>query len=181
VVRAENRQISRTRNTGARAAAGEVLVFVDADTCIDAALVRAALAAIDRGAVGGGAGVRFDGRVPFWANITLELFLLGFRLLRLTGGCFLFCTRRAYEEVGGWDEEIFAGEEIVMCRALGRLGRFVILRNRVLTSGRKLRTHSAREILGLFLRAAVSGRKMMRNREGLDLWYAPRREEKERA
>jgi len=44
-----------TRNAGARASTGEVLIFVDADTRIDAAVVRAALAALRSGAVGGGA------------------------------------------------------------------------------------------------------------------------------
>src|SRR5258708_6345624 len=43
VVNVEKRQIAATRNAGARASTGEILIFVDADTRIDVAVVRAAL------------------------------------------------------------------------------------------------------------------------------------------
>jgi glycosyltransferase involved in cell wall biosynthesis len=178
VVRAENRQISKTRNTGAKASVGDVLVFVDADTSIDPEIVRAAVAVIEKGGIGGGAGVRLDGKVPFWATVMLELTVLLFRVAGYTGGCFLFCTRQALEKAGGWDETLFAGEEIELCRALKRHGKFVVLRHRVMTSGRKLRTHSAREIVGFFIKAALMGRRAVRSRDGLELWYGPRREEK---
>lgn len=177
VVRAENRQISKTRNAGARAATGDLLVFVDADTCISAPVLRAVIRAVDRGAVGGGAGMRMDGKIPLWGLFLLESTLAVFRVLRFTGGAFLFCTREAFDRAGGWDETVFAGEELILCRALHRQGKFVILRERVLTSGRKLRTHSTREIFGVFAKAALRGRKMMGSREGLELWYGPRRDE----
>jgi hypothetical protein len=45
----------------------------------------------------------------------------------------------------------------------------------VVTSGRKLRTHSAHELFGSMFRIAVKGRKAVRSREGLELWYAERR------
>lgn len=54
------RQIAATRNAGARAAAGDWLVFVDADTIISEAVLREAVAALSAGAVGGGCVVRFD-------------------------------------------------------------------------------------------------------------------------
>mgnify|MGYP007020062689 CR=1 FL=1 len=43
-----------------------------------------------------------------------------------------------------------------------------MLRERVITSGRKLRTHSALELL------RVAGRLLLRRREGLEYWYGPR-------
>jgi hypothetical protein len=79
--------------------------------------------------------------------------------------------------VGGFDETLYAAEELALCRALGRRGRFAILRETVLTSGRKLRTHSAREIVWAALRVAFAGRAGVRDRSRLDLWYAPRRED----
>jgi hypothetical protein len=62
-----------------------------------------------------------------------------------------------------------------MSRALRRRGRFVILRESVTTSGRKLRAHSGREVLGILLRLALSGPTAMRRRDSLDIWYGERR------
>ena len=44
LIAVEFRQIAATRNAGARAANGEMLVFVDADTIVTAAAVHAAIA-----------------------------------------------------------------------------------------------------------------------------------------
>ena len=57
VLRVEHRHIAATRNAGARATTHPILVFVDADTLIDAPVLQAALSALEGGAVGGGAGV----------------------------------------------------------------------------------------------------------------------------
>src|SRR4051812_1771887 len=46
VVHVSHRQISKTRNSGARAATGDVLIFVDADTRVDRGVVGAALDAM---------------------------------------------------------------------------------------------------------------------------------------
>lgn len=177
VVNVAHRQIAATRNSGARAARGEVLVFVDADTLIDETVLRSALTALRSGAVGGGADVRFDGRVPLYARAFSAL-LLGFsRAARLASGCFVFCTREAFASAGGFDESLFGAEEWALSRALARQGRFVILREPVTTSGRKLRTHSATEVLRVFLRIGLRGPRVLRERRGLDLWYGERRED----
>src|SRR5262245_4141770 len=55
VLPVKHRQIAATRNSGARAARGERLFFVDADTTINPRAVAAALQSMDKGAVGGGA------------------------------------------------------------------------------------------------------------------------------
>src|ERR1035441_6931555 len=55
VVPVNHRQIAATRNSGARAAKGERLFFVDADTTINPRAVAEALRYMDKGAVGGGA------------------------------------------------------------------------------------------------------------------------------
>ena len=68
-------------------------------------------------------------------------------------------------------------EEAALSWKLGRRGKFIVLPQRVTTSGRKLRTYSAREILGLFVRAAIGGRRELRKREGLEVWYGERRED----
>jgi glycosyltransferase involved in cell wall biosynthesis len=179
VIAVSHRQIAATRNAGARAAAGEWLVFVDADTIISDAVLGDAIAALRAGAVGGGCLIRFDGRVPRYGRVLIAMVLPLYRALGLAAGCFLFCTHQAFDAVGGFDESLFAAEEAVMSRALHRQGRFVLLRAAVTTSGRKLRAHSGREVIGTLLRLAFRGPSAFRRREGLDLWYGPRRADPE--
>jgi len=180
LVSVAHRQIAATRNSGARAASGELLIFVDADTLVNEAVVRAALQAMRDGAAGGGAAVRFDGVVPMYARLLLPVLVRLFRAARWAAGCFMFCTRDAFVAVGGFDETFYGAEELVMSRALKRYGRFVVLRQTVTTSGRKLRTHSARELLRIIARLALRGPKSVRQRHGMDLWYAERREDPHR-
>jgi glycosyltransferase involved in cell wall biosynthesis len=175
VVRVEHRQIAATRNAGARAARGDWLVFVDADTIVPAETLRAAIGALRRGVVGGGCRVDFEGPMPLYARLFLFIASPVYRWLGLAAGCFLFCTRNAFDAVGGFDEELYASEEVTMSRSLRRHGRFVVLRESVVTSGRKLRTHTAREVLGTLLDAILTGGRMVRKRERLHVWYGPRR------
>jgi glycosyltransferase involved in cell wall biosynthesis len=178
VIPINRRQISAARNAGAREALrnGDVkwLVFLDADTKLPRATLREAMNALEGGAAGGGSSVEFDGPIPRWAEIMLAIFLAVFRLFKWTGGCFVFCRRDAFEKTGGWDESLFAGEELYMAQALKRAGRFVVLRESVITSGRKLRAHSAREILTSLARIGFSGRRAVRDRKALGLWYGER-------
>lgn len=179
VVPVSRRQISAARNAGAREALrrstspDDVLVFVDADTQVPELTLKAAIAALKGGAVGGGSAVRFDGPVPLFTQQVLKVFLVLFRLMNAAGGCFIFCTQRDFEATGGWDERLFAGEEVYMCGALKRQGQFVILREEVVTSGRKLREFGLGRILATLARLAVLGRRGVSSRKGLDLWYGP--------
>jgi glycosyltransferase involved in cell wall biosynthesis len=176
VVRLDARRIASARNAGARAARGALLVFVDADTVVPPATLAAALRAIDSGAVGGGAPVAFDGRVPLWARIMTAILNPLFRLLRASGGCFVFARRDVFfERTPGWDESLLVSEELSMCRELRRAGRFAVLREKVVTSGRKLRTHSAREILGALVSIGLRGRRGANDRRFAALWYGDRR------
>lgn len=174
VVPVAHRQIAATRNSGARAASGDFLIFVDADTLVNEPVVRAALNALRGGAIGGGCDLKFDGRLPVWGTLMVMSFRPLYRLGRLASGSFLFCTRQAFDAVGGFNEEMYAAEEAAMSRALRREGRFVILSESVVTSGRKLRAYSAWEIVRVLGRLAARG---PRKREGLDIWYGARRED----
>ncbi len=174
VVAVEHRHIAATRNSGARAARGHSLLFVDADTCVDRGVIGAMKTALDAGVVGGGAAVRFDAEAPRWGAIAMDVVIFGFRRLGLAAGCFLFCTRGAYEAVGGFDERFFGGEEIAMSAALKRRGRFVVLREPVVTSSRKLRARSFWD-MAAFVGALLLRPGRVRSRRGLDYWYGDSR------
>lgn len=177
VLRVAHRHIAATRNAGARATSGEYLAFVDADTLVDARVLAAAMTALDDGIVGGGAAVRLGGRLAWHERVLVAVSIWGFRRARVAPGCFVFCTRDAFEAVGGFDERYYAGEDVAISRALARHGRFTILREAVVTSARKLRTHPLREQLALLVRFAWQGRRMLHSRDALGLWYGGRRDE----
>jgi len=179
VVRVNLRQIAATRNAGAREAIGDKLIFVDADTLVTMEVVRAAIEAMNQGAAGGGCAVNFDGQLPRYARLAFPVMVRLFRATGFACGCFLFCTRRAFDAVGGFDETLFASEEITMSRALKRQGPFVVLRESVMSSGRKMRMYSGREVLGLFGGILLGGPKSLKKRDGLEVWYGGRREESE--
>ena len=177
LTRVNLRQIAATRNAGAREAIGDKLIFVDADTVVSEQVVRTAIEAMNKGAAGGGSAVSFDGRLPRYAELVHPTLVRLFRATGLACGCFLFCTRRAFEAAGGFDERLFASEEIAMSRALKRQGRFVVLRESVTTSGRKLRMYSGKQVLRLFAGLLLAGPKALRRRDGLEVWYGGARED----
>ncbi|PYL63748.1 MAG: hypothetical protein DMF25_09495 [Verrucomicrobia bacterium] len=94
----------------------------------------------------------------------------------LGAGAFLFTSRKNFEAIGGFDEQFFIGEEIFFSLALKRLGRFKILREAIVTSGRKLRMYSPGTILTRSLAIIIRGTRAARSRDRLDLWYNGKRE-----
>jgi len=132
---AESRQgVAFARNAGGRAARTPLLVWVDADTAIPGELLRRIVdECVDARVVGGGVETRHRPRralVALW----LTLWRLGARSLRMVQGSVQFCRRSAFEELGGYDERLFMGEDVDFAWRLQRLarsagGRFVLIRD----------------------------------------------------
>jgi len=176
VIPINRRQIAASRNAGARAARGEYLFFVDADTRINRAHVTGGIAALENGYAGGGARVAMDGFVPFWGRLLLRGFSSVYFGLNLGAGAFLFTSRRNFDVVGGFDEQYFAGEEVYFSLELKKLGGFKVLREPVVTSARKLRMYPAKDFLRKFFGVIFRGPQGVRSREKLSLWYDGKRE-----
>lgn len=176
VITKHHRQIAATRNSGAGIARGKLFIFVDADTIINKDVVQAALEALADGAVGGGARVRMSGALPLYGRLILPLLLKTYPLTGWAAGCFMFCTRQVFEEIGGFDEKYFGAEEIVFSKALQQKGPFIILNESVQSSARKFHLYSGWEMLrtiGRFLRHRDKG---LYDRNTMHMWYDGRRE-----
>jgi glycosyltransferase involved in cell wall biosynthesis len=176
VVSINRRHIAAARNAGAKASRGDILLFVDADTRINAGHVVDVIAALKDGYAGGSARVITDGEIPRWARIFIKSFCTIYFAVNLGAGAFLFTSRRNFDAAGGFDEQFFIGEEVYFSFALKRLGRFKVLRDPIVTSGRKLRMYSARHVLGRTMSILLSGPKSARSRQKLDIWYDGKRE-----
>jgi glycosyltransferase involved in cell wall biosynthesis len=176
VVSIERRQIAAARNAGAKAARGDVFIFVDADTRIGAEHVRGTLDALSRGFAGGGARLAFDGQIPPWGKLMFHVFSTLYFGLNLGAGAFLFTTRENFFVAGGFDEMYFAGEEVFFTLALKRLGKFTLLREPAITSGRKLRMYSGWKVFGHLLGVLFRGPRGVMSRNKLDMWYGGGRE-----
>jgi glycosyltransferase involved in cell wall biosynthesis len=176
VISVNRRQIAGARNAGARAARGEILFFVDADTRIMPAHVSLGMRALADGCIGGSARIALDSRLPLWARLFLRIFCAAYFAAGLGVGAFIFTSRESFERVGGFDEQYFAGEEVYLTLALKKLGGFKILREPIVTSARKVRMHSPRFVLAQSFFILFGGKRALRKREKLHLWYDGKRE-----
>jgi glycosyltransferase involved in cell wall biosynthesis len=174
-------QIARARNSGAAAATGDWLIFVDADSGPGAELFSEVAEQIFSGnCLAGGCTLRLDEHyLP--AEIITGLWNHASRLLKLLAGSFIFCDAAAFRKIGGFDNELFAAEELELSKRLKKLARetgkrIVILhRHPLVTSARKMKLYSKREHLRFFLRAMFNQRRTLTSREEAHLWYDGRR------
>jgi glycosyltransferase involved in cell wall biosynthesis len=169
--------IARARNRGAQAADGEYLVFVDADTLPEAETVKKALDLMDSGEIcGGGARVRFDlERLPFFAELIVLWWETVTFFIPLAAGSFLFCHRKAWEETGGFYEKLYASEEVNFSYKLKKWGRknnmrFKLLKDRVLTSARKVEYFSSVRMF-FFIMLNCCFPFLVRSRKCCYMWY----------
>ena len=170
-------QISRSRNTGAKAARGDYLVFVDADTIVTPSLLQRALGNLNQGnCCGGGATVALPGSFDESYRLAMQVWTWMSVSLKLAAGCFVYCLKEGFEEVGGFSEKVYAGEEIWFSGGLRRWGKarrleFKIIQSApVITSERKLIWYSKGELFRLVL-AMVLFPLASCNRRWCRMWY----------
>jgi len=174
-------QIARARNRGAAGATGDWLLFIDADSHPSEALFAEVAEQIKTGScLAGGCTVRLE--AGYW----IGSFVTGFwnllsRWKRWLAGSFIFCDAAAFRKIGGFSKELFAGEELDLSLRLQQLARaqgkrvVILHRHPLITSGRKFRLYSSRELVRLFFRAVFNWKGTLTNREACHAWYDGRR------
>jgi glycosyltransferase involved in cell wall biosynthesis len=174
-------QISRARNSGAAAATGDWLIFVDADSYPTADLFADVAAEIQNGrCLGGGATVRLD-ESGFRSRLVMRIWNLLSRGGCLMAGSFIYCEAAAFRELGGFSQELFASEEIEFSQRLKRRARqtqhrvVILHRHPLTTSARKMRLYSLSEYARFLGRTIVTGGRALKDRSACTPWYDGRR------
>jgi glycosyltransferase involved in cell wall biosynthesis len=174
-------QIGRARNTGAAQATGDWLLFLDADSELNPGLLADILRVIEDGkSVGCGSTLQMQG-LPWWGNWLFQLWKGMSILCRWASGALVVCRSDAFRDVGGFNQELYAADEISLSGHLKRWGRqrglqFTILTQHPLeTSSRKVALYSRQEIAGQILRVILHPQRTLQDRKQLSIWYDGRR------
>ena len=118
----DRRVIAAVRNTGARNARGQVLVFVDADNIMHPDTFNAIDRSLStRKVVAGATGVKMQ-RMSLGIAVTYALMVPLVWLTRMDTGV-VFCRREDFEAIGGYNEDRLFAEDVQLLWDLMRLGR----------------------------------------------------------
>lgn len=125
VVAESEHNIAKVRNTGAGAANGDVLVFIDADTIVRAGIFEKIIDAMtDKQCVGGSAAAEYE---PINSRLIIAWFMLLWpflgKLTKMRGGALQFCRADIFRELGGYDTTIYVGEDIDFHWRLDKLAK----------------------------------------------------------
>ncbi|MGL4944177.1 MAG: glycosyltransferase [Thermoguttaceae bacterium] len=177
-------RIASARNAGGRAACGRYILFLDADTPLTGDLLTAVLLRLESGEFyGGGARITFDTKVPLSAELFTNAWAWYSRTFGVAAGCFVYCLREAFDDVGGFPTELYAGEELYFCKRLKKWGRQRGLRFSflddppVVTSARRLQTQSIAQLLVVMVTLGLF-RPLLRSRWFCGMWYGGRSKQK---
>lgn len=141
-------------NAGARAAQGDILVFLHADCKLPADAIAAIRSVIERGASPAGAfDMRIDSPllrcriVSWWANIRSRITGIAY------GDQAMFMPRSVFRRIGGF-ADIPLMEDIEISRRLKRLGKISFINKPVLASARRFESRGVvRTVLEDWVRA----------------------------
>ncbi len=176
-------QIARARNTGARHALAaddppHALVFLDADTTLSReTLTRAVKHLRSEKICGGGATIISDRPFPAFVRGMLATWNRASAFLGLAAGSFLFCPAQAFLDTGGFDERVYAGEEIWFSRALKKWGRrngkrrFPIITDLPITTSARKGDMFGSPMIAIQLFAILLCPWITRSRKLCPVWY----------
>ncbi len=147
IIELKKRGIGLARNVGAQIARGEYLIFIDADTILKKDFWRIIKNELQENVVGSCYFGCYDTRFKFVYKIASNLMFLMNKInfTRLTGFC-LFCSKKEFLKVGGFDEKLALCEDHDLGKRLKENGNLIKIIRKEL-----VKTSSRRGFLRMFL------------------------------
>jgi glycosyltransferase involved in cell wall biosynthesis len=174
-------QIARARNTAVAVATGDWVLILDADSQPSLELLRDVAEAIAGGrCILGGTTLQPD-QVYFTSWIVYKVWNFLSRWRRWATGPFIFCETAVFRQLKGFDERLFASEDIDFSLRMRRLarqaGKAILILNRhpLVTSARKFKLYRWGDYLWFLTKVWFTFGRPLRNREECYTWYDGRR------
>ena len=148
-----DRGLGAARNLGGREAAGQILVFLDADTLLPKEALKTIATKFRRchscGTLWGEPDSR---RLSYKLIYTMKNFIHATHLHCGSSGVIL-CWKDDFIKVGGFDEKLYLRENSHLMKRLRRFGRYCfIARTPAITSMRRYDSHGTGEMVRLWLK-----------------------------
>lgn len=174
IVSEERHIIAAVRNTGAKAATGEILCFLDADSEVSENIFTLLYQAMKSGKyVGGGSKMLLDQKGLFYWGIAIGTQIMSF-LLGISA-VLIYTKKETFENLGGFDEKYYAGEDLKFIFKLKKEGKkngmhFKNINDgHVITSARKFNVMTISDLV-MFARLILNN-KLMANPKYCYSWY----------
>ena len=168
--------IGKARNTGARAARGKHLAFCDADNQVTGNLLVLIHDHLENPKIAGG-GTWIE---PERRNLKISSFYfiwgIYVRFSRVGVGM-MHCRKADFDSFGGFDETIYAAEDVQLAYDLKKIGKprgqkfALIKKGWIITSTRKIDQTPLRVMIGKLVGFAFGLQKKIRSKEYCEHWY----------
>ncbi|HZH34346.1 MAG TPA: glycosyltransferase [Pyrinomonadaceae bacterium] len=116
--------IGKVRNTGASNAAGDVLIFIDADTLVPESLLQKIAGVMENEkCLGGAVDVAYQEFQRKWMKWYSRGWKFWGKVFNMKQGAAQFCRKSVFLKLGGYDETLYIGEDIEFYWRLTRFAR----------------------------------------------------------
>lgn len=148
VIDNQDKCISMIRNAGVRAAEGDIIVTIDADSRMTKGSLKEIAEMLESGKyVGGGTRSKFErlslGILCSGAYVAVNLIPIMWKNKAALSGGMFWCYKRDFEKIGGFDESLISLEDMDFAARLNKLGVSrgqkygTLKKSYILTSSRK--------------------------------------------